>query len=210
MALGLRRHVDRGVAAMETALVAPLFFLFVFGIVEMGFMFRDYQTASDAVSDASRTGALMGPTAAEDGTSPDFHILRALREATGSMPSDWIKRLVIFNAPGPSSGDSAQDQAPQSCKDGTPVPGSCNVYDDVSEAFLAVEAGDVEYFACPDSPVACSWPASERRNGPTVSQIDHIGVWIRLERPYLTGLFGDAITFEQASVVRIEVGTLVG
>lgn len=201
---------DRGATLVEAALVAPVLFVLLFGLIEMGYLIRDYQMSSDAVTDASRVGALMGPTSAEDGSSPDFHVVRALREATGSVPSDWITRVVVFDAEGPPSGKRAVDQTPQQCKDGTPVPGTCNVYNDPSEAFLAVEEGDAAYFACPDSDVACDWDASTRQNGPTVAEIDHIGVWIRVERPYITGLFGSVLTLDQASVVRIEAGALTG
>lgn len=197
-------------AVVEVAFVAPLFFVLVIGVIEMGYLFRDYQITSDSVTDASRVGALMGPTVAEDGASPDFHIIRAVREATGSMDPEWIERVVVFDAAGPSSGVSAEDQVPDSCKAGVPLAGRCNVYDDPYAAFLAVEEGDIEFFACPDSPVACSWPASARRDGPTVSQIDHIGVWIRVHRPFLTRLFGSMVTLDQASVIRIEVGALTG
>jgi hypothetical protein len=204
------RHGDRAATLVEIGLVAPVFFALAFGVVEMGFLFRDYQISSDAVTDASRTGALMGPQTAEDGTSPDFHIIRALREATGSMPVEWVQRIVVFRAPGPPSGLSAEDQTPDDCRDGIAVAGTCNVYDDPIAAFRAVEEADAEYFACPDSDVACDWPAASRRNGPTVDAVDHIGVWIRVQRPSLTGIFGSSVTFEQASVVRIEVGALTG
>ncbi len=205
-----RRRGESGATMVETAFLAPVLFLVLFGVIEMGYLLRDYQMSSDAVTDASRVGALMGPTSASDGAPPDFHILRALREATGSVPSDWITRVVVFEAPGPPSGLRAVEQVPQDCKDGTPVVGVCNVYDDPSEAFTAVEDADVDYFKCPGSRVSCDWEASTRQNGPTVDAIEHIGIWMLVRRPYVTGLFGPVLTFEQASVVRIEAGALTG
>lgn len=193
---------------IETALIAPVLFALVFGIIEMGYMLRDYQVSSDAVSDGSRVGALMGPQSAVDGTPPDYHIIRSLREATGSLPSNWITRVVIFQAPGPPSGLSAEDQTPAQCRSGVAVAGVCNVYNDPTEAFQAVEDADLEYFTCPDSEVACDWEASTRQNGPTVDAVDYIGVWMRVERPYITGLFGTSLTLDHASVVRLEVGSL--
>ncbi|HAS10946.1 MAG TPA: hypothetical protein DCS55_10595 [Acidimicrobiaceae bacterium] len=204
------RHHDSGAALVEMALVAPVLLALVFGIIEMGYMLRDYQVASDSVSDGSRVAAVMGPDMAADGSSPDFHIIRSLREATGSMGADWIQRIVIFKADRPTGGVTAEEQVPDDCKAGSPIAGRCNVYNDVSEAFDAVERGDITYFACPDSDVACSWPASERRNGPTVDAVDHLGVWMRVERPQITGLFGSSVTLEHASVVRVEIGALTG
>lgn len=205
-----RASGESGASLVEAAFLAPVLFVVLFGMIEMGYLIRDYQIGSDAVSDASRVGALMGPTSAEDGTSPDFHILRSLREATGSVPSGWISRVVVFEAPGPPSGLSAVDQTPDDCKSGTSVVGVCNVYNDPTAAFAAVEAGSVSYFGCPGSSVSCDWEASTRQNGPTVDAIEYLGVWISIERPYITGIFGSVLTIEQASVVRIEAGALSG
>lgn len=206
------RSNDRGAALIETALLAPVFFVLVLGIIEAGYLFRDYQITSDSVSDGSRIGALMGPSMADDGSSPDYQIIRALRDATGSMGPDWVERIVVFKgtAPSGSGGGSAESQVPALCRNGTPVAGSCNVYNDPIAAFSAVEEGDTGYFACPGSTVSCSWPPLNRSDGPTVDAIEYVGVWMRVERPYLTGMFGSVLTLEQASVTRIEVGALTG
>ncbi len=207
-----RRCASSGAALVETALIAPVFFLLVFGIIEMGFLLRDYQISSDAVTDAVRIGGLVGPDVGEDGTAPDYQILRTLRDSTGSLDPDWIERVVVFQAEGPSSGVGAAEQVPSACKDGTPIAGICNVYNDPYDAFLAVEFGDADYFDCdltPTSP-ACDYPPADREDGPTVDDVENLGVWIRVQRPYFTGLIGSSVTLEQAAVARLEVGDLTG
>ncbi len=207
-----RSRGDGGVAILETAIVAVVLFAVLLGIIEVGYLYRDYQITSDSVSDGSRVGALLGPNPAEDGSSPDYQIVRALRDATGSMPAEWVQRIVIFKgvAPTTSGGQSPSAQVPTQCKNGTPVPDQCNVYNDPYEAFLAVEEGNAAYFACPASAVSCDWPAASRRDGPTVGDIEYVGVWIKVQRPYLSKLFGSTLTLEEAAVTRIEVGALTG
>ncbi len=207
-----KRRRSQGVALVETALIAPVFFALIFGVLEMGYLLRDYQIVSSAANETTRVLALLGPVSGEDGSSPDYQAIRALRDATGSLDPDWIERVVIFEAPGPSSGLSADDQVPATCKAGTSVAGVCNVYNDPYDAFLAVEAGAADYFDCDETPTgpACALLPEDRENGPTVDDIEHLGVWIRVQRPYITGLFGSTLTLDQASVARIEVGELTG
>lgn len=203
---------ERGAALIETAVVGTLMFVLLLGVLELGYLMRDYQITSDAVSDGARVGALLGPDAAEDGTSPEYQIMRALRDATGSMPAEWIERIVVFKGTPPtgSGGLSPEAQVPAACKAGAAVPGRCNVYNDPYDAFLAVEEGDSTYFDCPGSSDACTWAASARKNGPRVSDIEYVGVWVRVQRPHLSKLFGAVLTIDQAAVTRIEVGTLTG
>lgn len=194
---------------IETAVLGTVLFAILLGIIEIGYLYRDYQITSDAVSDGSRIGALLGPSSADDGSSADYQIVRALRDATGSMPAEWVQRIVIFKGQKPSSnGLSPEAQVPASCKAGTPVVGSCNVYNDPYAAFVAVETGDTNYFDCPGSSVSCSWVSSTRKDGPTVADVEYVGVWLQMERPYLTKFFGATLTLEEASVTRIEVGAL--
>ena len=48
------RSGSRGAAVVEFALVAPLLILLLFGIVEFGFVFNDYQSVRQGVRDATR------------------------------------------------------------------------------------------------------------------------------------------------------------
>lgn len=187
-------------------LVAPVFFALLLGIFEFGLIYRDVLSVSDAAGNAARRGALIGPRLPASGANADFEILREVRNSLGSVSVDWIDRIVVFKG-GPPGAGGALAQVPQACKTGDSVSGVCNVYDPAN-AFLAVDIGDNDYFDCASGGRSCAWLPSSRKNGPTPSDIDYLGVWIRVERPYVTGLFGDIFTFEQASIMRLEAGPL--
>jgi len=44
----------------EAALISPLFFALLFGVIEMGILFRDHLTITNATRDGARTAAASG------------------------------------------------------------------------------------------------------------------------------------------------------
>jgi hypothetical protein len=201
-----RRAGDRGAALVEAALVTPVFFLLMFGIFEFGLMFRDLQTTADAAGNGARKGAVVGPRPGPNGHYADYEIVKVIRESFGATPIEWIERIVIFEALPPGAG-GAVGQVPQACRIADGTGANCNVYN-AQAAFLAVETGDFDHFLCPGTGPTCGWPPGERSNGPSSLEIDYLGVYIRLERPYVTGIFGSTFTIEQAEIVRLEPGQL--
>jgi hypothetical protein len=200
------RRTDEGVATLETMLVAPVIFLLVLGIFEFGLVYRDMLTVSNAAGDGARTASVLGPRPTESGVNGDFAILTAVRNSLGSVPVESINRIVIFRA-GPPTDGSAVSQVPAACRTFGSQPGVCNVYDP-GNAFAALDAGDNSFFECGLGGAACWWPPHQRRNGPRVQDIDYVGVYIRMHRPYITGLFGQSLTLEEAVVFRLEPGVL--
>lgn len=200
---------------MEAMLVAPVLFAVLLGILEFGLIYRDALTTSSAVNDVARMGAVIGPrpvpfvTQDSDGddvtvsTTADFAMMTALREGLSSIPVDSIERIVFFRG-APGGAGTALNQLPSSCRYGTGAGMPCNIYEP-REAFEAAAAGDSEYF-CGSGGVTCAWHPYTRKNGPRPSDVEYLGVYVRLERPYLTGLFGDVFTYESASVLRLEAG----
>jgi hypothetical protein len=153
----------------------------------------------------------------------DFVTIKRLRQGLASIPVAWIDRIVIFHADDPAFG-SPEDQLSQACKDGTgsvgtgapDYIGACNVYDP-EEAFAAYEAKDVDFFNCSQDATSdeCNWPHQVRSNEPFNPVVDpnypgpdYLGVWVKLDRAYLTGLFGKSLTLDIASVVRLEPGII--
>ena len=214
---------DRGAVIVETALVAPLFFLLVFGIIEFGLVFRDYTTATAAVSDAARLGAIIGPgtvgraadapSAAGPPASPapdvqvnaDYEIIRSVRDGLAGLSSTSLRNIIIFK--GTAAAGDPTLQIPAQCLAGTAVAGRCNVYDP-TEAFGAVASGDPDFFDCvvtPASP-ACTWDPRTRNAGPDPADIDYLGVYVAVDRPGPTGLFQDRYAITEAAVVRLEPG----
>jgi Flp pilus assembly protein TadG len=53
-----RRDREQGAALVEFALIVPLLFLMLFGIIEFGFAFNDYQSVRQGVRDGARNAAV--------------------------------------------------------------------------------------------------------------------------------------------------------
>jgi hypothetical protein len=201
-----RRFDDRGAGLIETALVTPVFLLLVFGILEFGLVFRAYLAVGDTASEGARVGAIQGPDPTTAGANADFSIVKAVRENTASLELDSIERIVVFRG-APSSAGAPLDQVPDACKDGASVAGSCNVYP-ARASFYAVQEGDTDYFDCSAGGLSCAWDPSTRNNGPRVADIEYLGVYIRYRHPFATGLFGNELNLEAASILRLEPGTV--
>jgi hypothetical protein len=116
--------------------------------------------------------------------------------------------VVIFEARPPSAGSAVEQLAP-ACKTGaTSTSRRCNVYTNPYEAFLAVQEADVDYFRCSGGAgIACGYDPLDRDDGPIVANIDYIGVYIAIDRPLLSKLFGDSVTLELGATARLEPGT---
>ncbi len=221
------RGGEGGATLVEAALVTPVLMLLVFGVIEFGVIYRDYVTAADSTTVGARIGSIVGPGLADvrvsdglGGTTTiegngDFAAMMAVRENLSAVPVDWIERIIIFKGDRPSEQTSPTDQVPADCKSTAVVPGNrtdCNIYD-ARQAFTrlegTVDAERVAYFRCVnDTDPACGWDPDGRKNGPKTSDIEYLGVYIKIERPYLTGIFGGSFTIEQAHITRLEPGSL--
>ncbi len=205
-----RLRGDEGTAIIEAAVFAPVFFLFVFGILEYGLVFRDTLTVNDVVGSAASVGAIQGNNrigALGDQTA-DYSIVKTIREGTSTIPVGWLDKIIIYEAAGPNAG-SPEDQIPPLCWLLPPGPGpNCNIYDP-EQAFIAVQTSDVGFFDCAAGGTnACGWDPDNRDDGPAFYDIDYLGVYIKLDRQYMTGFFGDQFTIENAAIARLEPGSV--
>ncbi len=165
------------------------------------------------------------PTVLADATA-DFVTVKRLRQGLGRIPVDWVKRIVIFKAGDPTLGNP-EDQLSSACTSGTGTSGTgpnvnpalayvgaCNVYD-AKLAFRAYETKDTAYFNSVLNPASPErhWPSRARISDPvnpvarpSYTGPDYLGVYVELERPYLTGIFGKTLNLTDASIVRLEPG----
>lgn len=91
-----RSHGERGATLVEAALVYPLLFLVLFGIVEFGLAFKDYLSISHAARDGARAGATFG-----DDPRADMLILR---DVEGTLATIGIADGVTVRIFNPISG----------------------------------------------------------------------------------------------------------
>jgi hypothetical protein len=190
-------------------LVMPILLYFILAIFEFGLVYRDYLTLTDAASDAAKNGSIMGKYTTPSGQNGDFVAMSIVRQDLANIPIRTIERVVFFSGL-PSSAGSPISQVPPVCKTGSfgAKPGArCNVYNPY-DAFRAVQLQDTAYFVCTGGQTSCGWNPATRKDGPKWYDIEYFGVYIKLDRPLLTGLFGSTFEVEAASVVRLEPGVL--
>jgi len=184
---------QRGVVVVEAAIVTPLFFLMIFGILEFGLAFHDKLTTANM----SRSGARAATTFADDPLA-DHQLTRAIDRAANALDRQTIRYVVVYKAADPGARVPAG-----SCADGLPSEtDSCNVYTPGDlragpERFGCDDPSDLDRFWCPSTRKVATTVAS---GGPP----DYVGVYVRVRHDNLTGLFGNGWTFTEDTVLRIE------
>ncbi len=197
-----RRNGERGASLVEAALVAPMFFLLIYGVMEAGWAWFGKET----VNNMSVSGARSGSGEAND-PGADYAILQTVKKAASGLASNEIQQVVVYRATGPS------DRIPTACKTAsvtnTSTTRGCNRYvgsdlNLASDQFGCVgppgPATKIDRFWCPTTRKT----ALQGANGPP----DYIGVYIAAVHKNLTGIFGNSFTFTTDTVIRIEPRTL--
>src|SRR3954470_8261614 len=95
------RRPDTGASAVEFALVAPVLFLILFGIIDYGIWFSDSISARQAVRDGARRGVVAsfgtctGPTGGDLGT-----LACTVKGAMEPISGSTYVRVTVAAAPG--------------------------------------------------------------------------------------------------------------
>lgn len=92
---GYHMGEDRGATLVEAALVLPIFFLLVFGLLEFGFGFKDWLS----INHAAREGARVSVAAADD-VRADQLALEALEDGLVGGMKDSVNFVEIGNEAG--------------------------------------------------------------------------------------------------------------
>jgi Flp pilus assembly protein TadG len=197
----LRRHRDeRGTALVEFALVAPILFVILFGIIEFGFVFKDSLTLTNMTRSGVRTGAAAGNSITDP--DADYEILSAINGASGALSANII-RVIIFDANISATPDAA-------CLGGVSQTGGttpCNVYTaaDMAQVATTWSAQNKVDFECTSQ----SWDQYWCPSGRVVSQSagpTYLGVYISAHHSNITGFF-HSLTLSDVSVMRLEPQT---
>jgi Flp pilus assembly protein TadG len=83
------RHED-GASAVEFALIAPLLFMLLFGIIGFGLAFLRVQSIRTAVREGGRTAAVGAPVATTQQTT--------VSASSGYIPSDQAARVAVSSS----------------------------------------------------------------------------------------------------------------
>src|SRR5690606_26073928 len=113
MLMRRRQRGERGASAVEFALVVPILITLLFGIIEMGFLMKDYVSLSSAVRAGARTASAAadaGPGTCEaSGPTPPpctpqsapalaQAAADAIQKTGTAMPTDDIDWVMIYQA----------------------------------------------------------------------------------------------------------------
>jgi hypothetical protein len=166
---------DRGVAAVEAAIITPILLLLVFGIIEFGLVFKDQL----AITSAVRAGARIASAEPRIATFADDAAAQVAQEASAVDMKD-VKELWIYRADGSGHPQGAGGTF-NSCSS------DCIRYTWNGSKF--VNAGG-------------SWD-STRQNACQGTQ-DSVGVYLLLNHPGVTQTFFSAIGLSSYTVMRLE------
>jgi hypothetical protein len=225
----LRCRGDEGAVLVEAAMVMPVLFLVLFGIFE----FSGAMSSNNGASHTIRAGARVESAAANDPMADQAALARMATESAG-LGDDEIDYIVIWHASSTSESPpanclpgtfTAANAVSQGVSDGgTDALGACNIYVrpampggafDMASGRLAQPSS--YYFGCtgtsdPEAShkVDCLWPPFNRQVKSTPRSVspakapDLLGIYIRVEHGYVTGMFGDGLTITDKVITQLE------
>ena len=171
---------DRGASAVEAAIVTPVVMMLLFGIIELGFVFKDYLAVAGAVRAGVRTASANPRTA-------NFAQVAANKVAQtgGAMNFSDVKQLWVFKVD-PNTNKTI----------GFTNYSDCNFcvkfkWDSGTKAFVQTST---------------SWLYTDQ-NACSLSiggPLDRIGVYIQLKHNPFTGLVLQTIYISEASILSLE------
>jgi TadE-like protein len=189
------RRRQRGVVLLEAAACVQVLAILAFGIVDVGFAYRDKLTLNSAVRGTARVVANAGPV-----VDADYQGLITLRGALGTIPQAQVDRVVIYKADvnGNPTNPNCLLPAAEALHG---YVNDCNVYS-ANEIFNAPASSFTDCTAglqskfCPTTrvrPMSGSLPPTE------------VGVWLSIRYKSRTKLFPFAqVTITDQAVMRLE------
>jgi len=188
-----RRSGERGSAAVEAAIVTPLVMALLFGIVELGFLFKDYLAAAGAV----RAGVRIASANPRNATFAQIAADK-VAQSGGAMNLNDVQKLWVYQV-NPST--AAQDWQDKPIGFGNFL--DCTVcvkfyWDPVAKKF--------------GTPNINGWPALDQNACSTSSLSgppDRIGVYLELKHDAFTGLVFNTVTISEASILSLEPSSFV-
>jgi hypothetical protein len=166
---------DRGVAAVEAAIITPIFLLLVFGIIEFGLVFKDQL----AITSAVRAGARIASAEPRIATFADDAAAQVAQEGSALDMKD-VKELWVYRADGSGHPQGAGGTFGSCSTD-------CIKYTWSGSTF--VKSGG-------------TWD-STKQNACQGTQ-DSVGVYLSFNHPGVTQTFFNAIGLSSYTVMRLE------
>jgi hypothetical protein len=182
--------------------VAPLVIVSLLGVMESALAWRDEVALVDVAGEAARVAALH-PSAIEGWTpAPAAYtgvaaVVGAIRDGLGTTRWQSLERIVVFAPAGPA-GQAAIDQVPDQCR----LSPTANPTDRcvVLGADDLADGGASAVAACDGS---CPW----RQMAADGTRPSHVGIYVRMRRPWIVPGLGPGPASEVAVLVPLEGGS---
>ncbi len=191
-----RSGVERGASVVEAALVAPLFLLLIFGMIEGGSLFYTVNSARNAARDGAREATTWASSSLADRNA----LSSAKRALTGA--GSRLNGVIIYKATSPN------DPVPVDCL--AALTGGSNGITDKCNAYSATKLqslDDTHFGAESSSPPGLwdeKWPPTQRNDALTPTQEpDFVGVYVSVTHVGITGILPSR-AISHTSVSRIE------
>jgi hypothetical protein len=228
--VGRVQRNDKGAVLVEAAIILPVLLMMIFGIFEIGSLLKSYSGAANAVRAGGRMASVAGNDVDADGAILARMALETAGIPDGEIEYIVIWHATGTGELPPSACRPAAQATPNTVSVGqTGGAGvACNIYHRPQAAGGAFDMAQGKaanpatfYFGCSGSsdPAAghkldCNWPGRDRKatvtprgSTPPVGQSatpDYVGIYVRSEHNYVTGVLGRTITITDASVSLIE------
>jgi Flp pilus assembly protein TadG len=171
---------DRGASAVEAAFVTPVVLALLFGIIELGFVFKDYLAVSGTVRAGVRTASANPRTATFAQVAAD-----KVAQTGGAMNFNDVQQMWVYKV-------AATTNKPIGFTDFS----NCTVcvkfrWDSGTKAFV---------------PISDNW-SSSTQNACSLSiggPLDRIGVYLQLRHDPFTGLVLKTFNISEASILSLE------
>jgi hypothetical protein len=205
MMCALRRRREDGAVAVEAALVMPILALMVFGIIEFGFLMKDYAGVSALVRTGVRiasTGAGDGPGTCETGAGAP-PCTSASSPALAQQAADAIQRSGIVSNPDQIQYIlvyKANDKGYPGADGSTAMPADCSATTNCVMFKWKPALNQFKYFSgtWTSTSISACFP------GNATNPMDRVGIYLKASHPMITGLFGTSISLSDRAVMDFE------
>jgi hypothetical protein len=171
-----------------------VFFALILGLFEIGMAMNDYLALANTV----RAGARVASASSND-LYADYGIIKQVRKESSALDPDQIELIVVYKASGFGAAPTA------TCQAGTPVASVCNVYH-----YTDFPTAKDKYGCRTDYDLDRYWCPANRKVTITGTGSEYVGVWIKMNHPWITKMFGNTKTFTDSSVIRLEPRGITG
>jgi Flp pilus assembly protein TadG len=185
---------ELGAALIEAAYVIPVFFLLVFGIMEIGLYMND----DLAVGHTVRSGSRMASASGND-VMADYGVIMAVKKEIAALDEDAIESIVVYKA------NNVGEDPTLACQSAS-VSGLCNHYT-VADFAVPRDRWGCLAGVSPDRHWCPNIRDVTRSDGPAPGDnfgTDFVGVWIKYEHDWVTKIFADTSQITDSSVIRLE------